>query len=79
MVVTAAANVICPPPVLAPLLVTFRVCAAGGTPLAAWVNVIELELTLIVFDETTFNVTGKVCGLLATLAGVVEVMVTVPV
>jgi hypothetical protein len=59
--------VICPPPVLAPLLVTLRVCGAGATPLSACENDSEVALTLIVLDDTTFNVTRKVtftvCGL----------------
>ena len=52
----------------------------GGTfGIAAWLNDSEVALTLIVLDDTTFNVTGNICGLLATLAGVVAVIVTVPV
>ena len=79
MSVTDAANVICPAPEPAPLLVTLRFCEDGGAPLTAWVNVSEVALVLMVFDDTTFNVTGNICGLLATVAGVVAVIVTVPV
>ena len=74
---TEAANVICAP-LLAPLLVTFTVCDAGGVPFVDCANVSELDETLSVFEDVTFNVTWTNCGLLATPAEV-EVIVTVPV
>src|SRR5437016_12045906 len=83
----------CPPPwftvavawkvIAAPVPVTLTVCGAGGWPVVFCVKVRELVDTPSVAVGVTVRVTGTVSGIvdvaLATFAGLVATIVTVPV
>jgi hypothetical protein len=73
VVVALALKIIVPPDP-----VTVRVLLSGVPPDAAWLNESEVGDTPSVAVAVTFKVTPTLCGLLATFAGFVAIIVTVP-